>query len=454
MLKNLPIFIKNLFNLNKNLTKYIISLVIVLIGVQVFLFNIFLDAQNNNSQFTNKITSQNTSQTEHIKDNEPNPSNLIHPTTKTYEAKVGKNGSLSAIFAKFNLSQAVLHKAINSNKTAKKLFTNLKPEQKITIDTDLDNNVIRIFSEISILENIELLKNEQDFVFNHNIATPYIEEEYAHGVIKSSLFSDARSIGLTDNLTIKLANIFAYDIDFTQDIREGDEFEVIYETKHHQNKNIGIGNILAARFTVKGATYTAILDKNNNGEAQYFNHEGKGMRKQFLRTPIEYARISSRFSPARKHPILNTIRAHRGVDYAAKEGTPIKVTADGKIIFRGWRGGYGNAVIVQHGNKYSTLYGHLSRFDTNAKNGNRVKQGQIIGYVGQTGLARGPHVHYEFRINGVHVDPLSRKLPTIDPAPVADKQKFLKLSVSLLARMDAEKNRTLAALKKNASNIN
>jgi len=450
MLTNLPAPIKKIsILLNKKSVKYFVGIGILFFGVLIVGTDIFLTEKPINQPVTTIKAELKEDFTKHNNDAE-----TIKPINdnKIYIATVGKNESLSTIFSKFNLSQADLHRAINSDKQAKNFFTNLKPEQQITIETDFNNQLIRIFSELSQLESIELTKVEQNFSFNHKIETPYIEEHYANSFIKNSLFLDAQSVGLSDNLILKLADIFAYDIDFTQDLRSGDEFELIYENKYHNEQKIGIGNILAARFTVRGTTYTAFLYKNAKGEMQYFNAEGKGLRKQFLRTPIEYARISSRFLSARKHPVLNTIRAHKGVDYAAKTGTPIKVTADGKVTFSGWRGGYGNAVIVQHGNKYSTLYGHLSRFNKSAKVGNRVKQGQIIGYVGETGLARGPHVHYEFRVNGVHIDPLSRKLPAVDPAPVANKQEFIKDIVALIERMDKEKSRNLALLK-SSSNI-
>ena len=172
------------------------------------------------------------------------------------------------------------------------------------------------------------------------------------------------------------------------------------------------------------------------------------MRKAFIRMPVDYARISSRFSLGRKHPILNKIRAHKGVDYAAPRGTPIKATGDGKVLLAGRRGGYGNCVIIQHGNSYRTLYGHMQGFAKGIKNGSMVKQGQVIGYIGTTGLSTGPHLHYEFQVNGVHVDPLSRKLPMADPIAKTEKPRFLQQSQPLLARMDQEKATMLALNKR------
>ncbi|MBU2332571.1 MAG: M23 family metallopeptidase, partial [Gammaproteobacteria bacterium] len=180
------------------------------------------------------------------------------------------------------------------------------------------------------------------------------------------------------------------------------------------------------------------------GATSYYNADGTSMRKAFIRTPVDFARISSRFSNGRKHPILNKIRAHKGVDYAAPHGTPIKSAGDGKVLLAGRKGGYGNTVIIQHGQRYRTLYAHMQGFAKGVRNGSAVKQGQIIGYIGTTGLSTGPHLHYEFQVDGVHVDPLGLKLPMADPIARNEKQRFMQLSQPLMARMDEEKATVLA----------
>lgn len=266
-------------------------------------------------------------------------------------------------------------------------------------------------------------------------------------MINSSLFLSAKRAGLSHSLTMDLANVFGYDIDFAQDIREGDEFEVIYEEHVVGNKQVGSGNILSARFTNRGKTYTAVRYTSKQGVTSYYNADGMSMRKAFIRTPVDFARISSKFSMGRRHPILNKIRAHKGVDYAAPRGTPIKAAGDGRVMLAGRRGGYGNTVIIQHGNSYRTLYGHMQGFAKGIRNGVSVKQGQIIGYIGTTGLSTGPHLHYEFQVNGRHVDPLSQKLPMADPIARNEKQRFLQQSKPLMARMDQEKATLLAANK-------
>jgi murein DD-endopeptidase MepM/ murein hydrolase activator NlpD len=238
-------------------------------------------------------------------------------------------------------------------------------------------------------------------------------------------------------MTMELASIFGWDIDFALDIRKGDEFVVLYDELYLDGEKVGEGHILAATFINQGKTYQAVRYTDGSGVTDYYSPDGKVMHKTFLRTPVEYTRISSGFSLGRLHPILNRIRAHKGVDYAAPTGTPVKVTANGKIIFEGRKGGYGNTVIVQHGNHYSTLYGHLSRFSSGLSSGSSVRQGQVIGYVGMTGLATGPHLHYEFRIDGVHHDPLTVKLPGSEPLDKAYLADFREKAASLTSKLDA-----------------
>lgn len=265
-----------------------------------------------------------------------------------------------------------------------------------------------------------------------------LERRITHttGTIHSSLFMAAQDAGLSDNLTMELAGIFGWDVDFALDIRDGDSFTVIYEELYLNGEKLRNGDILAAEFINRNTPYRAIRYTDSTGHSDYYAPDGKNMRKAFLRTPVEFTRISSRFSLGRKHPILNRIRAHKGVDYAAPTGTPVKATGEGKITFRGTNGGYGRSIVIQHGSKYSTVYAHLSRYARHTGIGSRVKQGQIIGYVGMTGLATGPHLHYEFRVNGVHRNPLSVKLP--DAAPLATKYKddFNNVMRPLIAQLD------------------
>ena len=367
------------------------------------------------------------------------------PRNKT--VTVANGDTLSTVFSKVGLSSNTLHEVINSSKEAKQL-SRLKVGQELQFQLSEEGQLESLHSQLSDLESISLSKTDSGYDFKREMVKPDVHESYAHGVINSSLFVAAKRAGLSHNLTMDLANIFGYDIDFAMDIREGDEFEVIYQNKKIGDKSVGTGNILSPRFTNRGKTYTAVRYTDKQGNVSYYDADGNSMRKAFIRTPVDFARISSRFSNGRKHPILNKIRAHKGVDYAAPRGTPIKAAGDGKVILAGRKGGYGNTIVLQHGSRYRTLYAHMQGFAKGVRTGGSVKQGQIIGYIGTTGLSTGPHLHYEFQVNGTHVDPLSQKLPMSDPIARQEKQRFLQQSKPLMARMDQEKATMLALNKR------
>jgi len=365
----------------------------------------------------------------------------INPLLK--EVIVANGDTLSTVFAKVGLSQSTVHDVLASSKEAKQL-TRLRIGQRLEFEMDEQGGLARLSSPINRLESLQLEKADSGYVFKKEQLKPDVTTTYAYGQIESSLFLAAKRAGLSHNLTMDLANVFGYDIDFALDIRKGDTFEVVYEEKTIEGERVGTGNILAARFTNRGKSYTAVRYTNKQGNTSYYTADGTSMRKAFIRTPVDFARISSRFSNGRKHPILNKIRAHKGVDYAAPHGTPIKSAGDGKVVLAGRKGGYGNTVIIQHGNRYRTLYAHMQGFAKGVRNGSQVKQGQIIGYIGTTGLSTGPHLHYEFQVDGVHVDPLGLKLPMADPIANNEKQRFLQQSQPLMAQMDKERATMLA----------
>ncbi|MBR7199731.1 peptidoglycan DD-metalloendopeptidase family protein [Pseudomonas sp. 14A] len=363
------------------------------------------------------------------------------------EVVVSKGDTLSTLFEKVGLPAASVHEVLASDKQAKQ-FSQLKRGQKLEFELNPEGQLTSLHSKVSDVETITLTKNDKGYSFNRVTAKPTVRTAYVHGVINSSLSQSAARAGLSHSLTMDMASVFGYDVDFAQDIRQGDEFDVIYEQKIINGKAVGTGPILSARFTNRGKTYTAVRYTNKQGNSSYYTADGNSMRKAFIRTPVDFARISSKFSMGRKHPILNKIRAHKGVDYAAPRGTPIKAAGDGKVLLAGRRGGYGNTVIIQHGNTYRTLYGHMQGFAKGVKTGGTVKQGQVIGYIGTTGLSTGPHLHYEFQVNGVHVDPLGQKLPMADPIAKSERARFLAQSQPLMARMDQEKATMLASSKR------
>jgi len=369
------------------------------------------------------------------------------PEPSEQHVTVSNGDTLSTLFNQVGLSSTDLYAVLGSSKEAKQ-FSRLKVGQVLEFQLTPTGELESIHSKLSDLESISLARDDSGFSFTRDRIKPEIRSAYTRGVINSSLFLSAKRAGLSHRMTMDLANVFGYDIDFAQDIREGDEFEVVYEEKVINGKQVGSGKILAARFTNRGKSYSAVRYTTKSGTSSYYTADGKSMRKAFIRTPVDFTRISSRFSNGRRHPILNKIRAHKGVDYAAPRGTPIKATGDGKVLLAGRKGGYGNTVVIQHGNHYRTLYAHMRGFAKSVHTGSMVKQGQIIGYIGTTGLSTGPHLHYEFQVNGVQVDPMGQKLPMADPMAQNEKQRFLQQSQPIMARMDQEKATMLALNKR------
>ncbi|ABA57422.1 Peptidase M23B [Nitrosococcus oceani ATCC 19707] len=359
------------------------------------------------------------------------------PTWQNITIKKGDN--LSHIFSRLGLSARQVHEVMSLGNPVHSL-ARLRPGQLLQIKLEGDNGSRRLIAlrlNFSPIEYLEVLAEEDKFEakrISRNIETRI---ETIAGSIKSSLSEDGLQAGLTNKQVIELTQIFGWDIDFALDLRPGDSFKVLFEEHYFQNKKLQNGPILAAEFTNHGKTFQAIRYADASGHTGYYTPAGLSMRKAFLRTPVNYARISSHFNLRRKHPVLNRIRAHKGVDYAAPIGTPVKAAGDGKVQFVGRKGGYGKAIVLQHGAKYSTLYGHLSRFKSGLKAGSKVKQGATIGYVGQTGLATGPHLHYEFLVNGVHRNPLTVKLPQAAPIPRQLRQDFQKHAAKLEAQLDA-----------------
>jgi murein DD-endopeptidase MepM/ murein hydrolase activator NlpD len=265
----------------------------------------------------------------------------------------------------------------------------------------------------------------------------------ASGEITGSLYGAGARAGLSNAAIHQLANVFSYDIDFTRDLRSGDRFQVVYEELWRDGERLRSGGVVAASFLNRGKEFTA-LRFELNGKAEYFDVTGRPLKKGFMRMPIEFARISSRFNPNRRHPVLGTVRAHKGVDYAARTGTPIMAAGEGRVSFAGWQNGYGRTIVIDHGRGYTTLYAHMSRLGS-YKVGSRVPQGSVIGYVGATGLASGPHLHYEFRVNGVHRDPLTVTMPKPEPLKGPQLAQFRAATAPALAQLKRVEGVRLAA---------
>lgn len=346
---------------------------------------------------------------------------------------VKRGDTLEALFRRNGLSLADLA-AMVALPDASRALKIVKPGDRLEI-AHRDGQVLSLQRELDEIKLLSIARGENGFAASLIERPVDIRTADAHGMIETSLFEAGTAAGISDRTTMDMAGIFEWDIDFIQDVRVGDTFTVIYEELWRDGVKLRDGDIIAAEFVNQGKTYRAARFRDASGRVGYYTPDGRSVRKAFIRAPLNFTRISSNFNPNRRHPVLNTIRAHRGVDYAAPTGTPIRAAGDGKVLFRGVQGGYGNTIILQHGGNITTLYGHLSRFG-NARVGARVNQGDVIGYVGSSGLATGPHLHYEYRVNGVHRNPRTVPLPPADPVAAEEQEAFRAATAPLWRLLD------------------
>ena len=353
----------------------------------------------------------------------------------THRVTVKSGDSLYLIFKRLGLPQRDLALMTGLKPLAKKL-ARLAPRQEIEFYVDTQSRLTRLIHRLDRVRSLHVLRDGESFTFEEVMEPPEVSVATATGVIGRSLFVAGQRAGLSDNLIMQMAEIFGWDVDFALDIRAGDRFALVYEEQYKDGEKIGEGPIVAAEFINRSRGFRAVRYVDPSGRADYYSPDGRSMRKEFLRTPVNFTRISSRFSFSRRHPVLHKMRAHRGVDYAAPRGTAVKASGDGRVIFAGRKGGYGRTLILKHGAAYTTLYAHLSRFSKDMRKGKRVEQGQVIGYVGSTGLATGPHLHYEFRVRGVHRDPLKAKFPRAAPLAKKYMDDFREKATPVLATLE------------------
>jgi murein DD-endopeptidase MepM/ murein hydrolase activator NlpD len=358
---------------------------------------------------------------------------IIDPASTMLNLLVRPGDTLELLFRRNGLSLSDLA-AIISLPDATRALKVLKPGDRLEI-AHRDGQVVSLQRELDEVKVLSIARADRGFAARTIERQVDVRTTGAHGVIQSSLFEAGTAAGIADRLVMDMAGIFEWDIDFIQDVRDGDQFSVIYEELWRDGVKLRDGDVVAAEFINQGKTYRAARFRDSDGRVDYFTPEGRSLRKAFIRAPLNFTRISSNFNPNRRHPLLNTIRAHQGVDYAAPTGTPVRAAGTGKVSFRGVQGGYGNVLILQHGGNVTTLYGHLSRF-ANARVGARVQQGEIIGYVGMTGLATGPHLHYEYRVNGVHRNPRTVALPPAEPVPPEHQAEFRLATEPLWRELD------------------
>ena len=346
--------------------------------------------------------------------------------------RVQPGQTLGALFQQMGVPATTMYRILEQP-GARQALTRLRPGTELAFDLPLDGPLRAFRFDRDNDHRVELTIKPDAIVENVIKRPSETRTVVASGEISSSLYAAARKAGLSPGaIATMTGEIFQYDIDFT-DAQKGDRFSVVYEQIWREGERIGTGNIAAATFTTGGKTYSGFRFEHE-GKVGYYTADGRPLKKAFIRMPIPYARITSGFSKARKHPVLGRTRAHQGVDYGAGTGTPIHAAGDARVSFVGWKGGYGRTVVLDHGKGYTTLYAHMSRFGK-YKPGQSIKQGTVIGYVGSSGLATGPHLHYEFRIGGVHRNPLTVTMPPPEPLKGAALASFRAQTGPALARI-------------------
>ena len=362
----------------------------------------------------------------------------------TREERIQRGDTVGSLLARLNVDDPEATQFLRNTKQARSLHQ-LIPGRTVRVTADADGK----------LANLRYLNGNNLLSVDRTDDTLTVKESAADldkrvlmksAVIRNSLFGATDAAGLSDAIATQIADIFSSDIDFHRDLRKGDRFSVVYEVFYHQGEPVKSGRVLAAEFINQGRTYQAVYFNYADNEGGYYTPDGKNLRKQFLRSPLEFSRITSGFTNARFHPVLQTWRAHKGIDYGAPSGTRVKATGGGIVEIAGRQGGYGNVVVLRHQSKYTTWYGHLSGIAKGLRKGARVAQGEVIGFVGATGLATGPHLHYEFRINDVHQNPLNVAMPAAPPITPDLKSRFAQNTRLYAERLELLRTTNLARL--------
>lgn len=354
-----------------------------------------------------------------------------------HEDRVLRGDSVASLLARLGIQDDATLRFLHEDPTARGIFRQLRPGRPVTAHVSGNGEALALAFPVNGADRALFIeRHDGRLQASERVLQLDREVQMKSGEIRYSLFGATDDAGIPDGVAMQLAEIFGGDIDFHRDLRRGDRFEVVYETLTALGRPVRSGRILAAEFVNNGKSYRAVWFEDAAGKGGYYTPEGKNVRKAFLRSPLEFSRISSGFTQARFHPILQKWRAHKGVDYAAAIGTRVKAAGDGVVEFVGNQGGYGRVVILRHQGRYTTVYGHLSGFAAGLRNGSRVSQGDVIGFVGASGWATGPHLHYEFRINGVNQNPLSIGLPDALPLTSQQMAQFRTSAQPALARLD------------------
>ncbi len=354
--------------------------------------------------------------------------------------KVQAGDTLSKIFTRLGISTKDVHEMMSADPACRHLAA-LAPGQTLKVQVSEEQQAVSLTLNVAPGESLYLSRMEEGFQVEHKLVPLEKKLAFSKGEIQNSLFASGRRAGLDHNILAQMVEIFGWNIDFALDLQRNDTFRVLYEEKCNEDgERVKTGAILAAEIVNGGKTHQAVRYTDKTGNTNYFTPDGYGMHQAFLRAPLNFTRISSHFGQ-RNHPVMHRLREHKGTDYSAPLGTPVQATGDGKVIFMGTRGGYGKVVELQHGSRYSTLYAHLSRFPKGFRAGKEVRQGEVIGYVGRTGLATGHHLHYEFRIDGIHRNPLTVILPKKSPIQESHKHHFMTHAKEMLRLLDIHESK-------------
>jgi len=371
-----------------------------------------------------------------------------------WESVTVENGdSLAKIFKRKGYSASDLHYMMQSNEKIE-LLKKIRPGHTLEFASNDDSSFLGLRYPYSPSETLQVTKlADKEFDVAVDEKAIEFKTRFATATISSSFYNAGKEAGLPDGVIMELAGVFEYDIDFALEIRKDDSFSVLYEEKFIDGEKVGYGNILSAEFTNQGDSFAAVRYTDTNDRTAYYTPEGKALRKSFLRAPLQFNYVSSNFNPKRFHPIQKRVKPHRGVDYRAPIGTPVRAAGDGRVTNSAYNKYNGNYVFIKHGNNITTKYLHFSK--RSVKAGERVKQGQIIGYVGSTGMSQAPHLHYEFVVNGVHRNPRTVKLPHAAPVPKDEMERFREQSKPLMAQLETERTTYFARLNEpSASNNN
>lgn len=353
--------------------------------------------------------------------------NLINSDAAIFlrEEFVLHSDTISSLLTRLGITDQKALEFLRNDREAQVISRQMRPGKAVTARTGESGELTSLYFPLNGKDSILVVERRgNSFVTSEEALALETRTVVKSGEIRSSLFSATDEVGVPDAIATQLAEIFSGDIDFYRDLRKGDRFSLVYETHNLHGQAIRSGRILSAEFVNNQRSYSAYWYQSGEGKDGYYTAEGKSLRKAFLRSPLEFSRITSGFSNARIHPVLQVSRAHKGVDYGAPIGTRVRAVADGVVDFAGRQGGYGNLIILKHRATYSTAYGHLNGFASGIRKGSRISQGDTVGYVGQTGLATGPHLHYEFRVNSSQVNPLSMTLPAALPLDPSQTHHF------------------------------